>query len=436
MAFFYLLVILILANIFKGRFLTPATRKHFMPALMLKLLGAISLGLVYEFYYGYGGDTFGYYFYPGRYVTDVIFSDPGAWFQLVFFPVSEAPELYAYTSRIFTYFDPPTYFVARFVGFFGVFTLKSYYATALLFGVISFTGVWALYHTFCKLYPKMALPFAIACLYIPSLWFWGSGILKDSLTISAMGWLIYGVFEMYFHRRYTLLNVIILIISFYILMVVKVYILMCLIPALIFLMGYKRFVSIKNLALRILMLPFILALVGFGGTYALIRIGEQNQRYNVENLTYTASTTAEWLEFVGEKEQGSVYSLGEVDYSPVGLIQKAPLATTTGLFRPFLWEVRNVVMLMSAIEGTFILFILFHTFFKTGFFNFFREAVSDPIIGFCFIFAIVFAFAIGLATYNFGSLVRYRIPLIPLFLIGLYLVQERIKPTMVKKRIY
>ena len=45
------------------------------------------------------------------------------------------------------------------------------------------------------------------------------------------------------------------------------------------------------------------------------------------------------------------------------------------------------------------------------------------MILFSFVFAIFFAFAVGLTTSNFGSLVRYKIPSLPFFLASLYMIR-------------
>jgi hypothetical protein len=39
------------------------------------------------------------------------------------------------------------------------------------------------------------------------------------------------------------------------------------------------------------------------------------------------------------------------------------------------------------------------------------------------IFTLIFAYAIGLTSANFGTLVRYKIPCMPFYLMGLYMIQ-------------
>jgi hypothetical protein len=44
---------------------------------------------------------------------------------------------------------------------------------------------------------------------------------------------------------------------------------------------------------------------------------------------------------------------------------------------------------------------------------------------FAFSFTIIFAFGVGLATANFGALVRYKIPMLPFFVGGLFVLMEK-----------
>ena len=54
---------------------------------------------------------------------------------------------------------------------------------------------------------------------------------------------------------------------------------------------------------------------------------------------------------------------------------------------------------------------------------------------FCFIFAITFAFAVGISSYNFGTLVRYKIPFMPFYLSGLFIMEGFIEKKTKKKPI-
>ena len=57
----------------------------------------------------------------------------------------------------------------------------------------------------------------------------------------------------------------------------------------------------------------------------------------------------------------------------------------------------------------------------------FNAANNLPDVLFALIFSISFAFAVGVSTFNFGTLVRYKIPLLPFFAVALILILNHAK---------
>jgi hypothetical protein len=122
------------------------------------------------------------------------------------------------------------------------------------------------------------------------------------------------------------------------------------------------------------------------------------------------------------RDAGSGYSLGELDGSFGSMIRLAPQAINVSLFRPYLWEVNNQFMLLSCLESTFLLGFTLLILFRENFRAF--RALTQPDIFFALSFSITFAFAVGVSTYNFGTLVRYKIPLLPFFALALILIAD------------
>jgi hypothetical protein len=149
-------------------------------------------------------------------------------------------------------------------------------------------------------------------------------------------------------------------------------------------------------------------------------VAEGDRRYELDVLAKTAYITAYDIGFYTGRGAGSHYSLGELDGTLEGMLQKAPQAINVSLFRPYLWEVNNALMLLSAFES---LFIIGFTIYVLGSRRFALIKHSfKPITFFCLIFSLTFAFAVGVSTYNFGTLVRYKIPLIPFYLAAIVLL--------------
>ena len=91
----------------------------------------------------------------------------------------------------------------------------------------------------------------------------------------------------------------------------------------------------------------------FLSLFFLSQLGDVLGRYSVENLQYEAEAMQQWHHQVEEvyDYEGSSYSLGNTDFSTIGLITKAPIALITTFCRPFPWEVRNPLMALSSLES-------------------------------------------------------------------------------------
>jgi hypothetical protein len=395
-------------------------RKYFFPALTVRVIGALAVGFLYQFYYG-GGDTFNFHTHGSRIIWEAFTEDFGNGVKLLFSGPSDYG-LYKYTNRIWYSGDPQSFFVVRVATLFDLFTFSTYSATAVLFGVLSFIGAWLMFNVFYKLHPDLHKWIAITCLFIPTVFFWGSGIFKDTLTLSALGVALYCVYRIFITRKISLTPTVGLIFSVWVIFSIKKYILLCFLPAILIWIFSRGLARIRSLVLKILLVPVAALPVFFLIYYTLLKVGEDDPRYNVNKLAETAHITAYdirygWGARTGE---GSGYTLGELDGTWQSMVKLGPAAVNVSLFRPYLWEVSNLLMLFSAIESFAFLMITIYVLYKSGFRI--GKALQKPEVIFCLGFSLVFAFAVGVSTYNFGSLSRYKIPLLPFYATGLIFI--------------
>lgn len=171
---------------------------------------------------------------------------------------------------------------------------------------------------------------------------------------------------------------------------------------------------------KALLTPFIAVLIVLSGYFAVLKVGEDDKRYALENLSRTARITAYDIRFYTGKNAGSGYSLGVLDDSFSSILKLAPAAVNVSLFRPYIWEVRNPLMLLSALESLGLLILTGYVLIRRR--MLFFKAFSDSNVLFCMAFSITFAFAVGVSTFNFGTLTRYKIPLLPFYLLGLIFI--------------
>ncbi|MBV6645164.1 MAG: hypothetical protein KI790_06930 [Cyclobacteriaceae bacterium] len=380
------------------------TKGYFLPALWFSFLGAISLGLVYQFYYE-GGDTFNYYFHAGI-ISEAFYDNFKHGLKLIFKPDILDGEILEYVSKMYWYKDSSAYFVCRSAGFISLFTFNAYSSIAIFFAAFNFSGIWALYSSFQHKYPKGSGRLSLVILFMPSLVFWGSGILKDSICLGALGWLVWGVLQFEIGGR-RILSVFVIALSAFILFVVKIYILICLIPALFMWFYLKRIKLVRGFTKKALLAPILASFLMGAGFLAAYAISKEDNRYTLDRVAERAWITAYDIRYYTGKDAGSGYSLGKQDGTWQTMLKLAPSAVNVSFFRPYLWEVKNPLMAIASLESTLAFFLTISVLVKL---RSYRVLFKDPFLVFCLTFSLVFAFAVGVSTYNFGTLVRYKLP--------------------------
>ena len=406
-------------------------RKYYVAGLSVKLFGAVFNGMLHYYYYG-GGDTFNFFFHSGI-INSSIDDSFLKWLNLLFrLPAADSVDYYKYISQMYWYNDPSSYTVGAIAAVLSLFTFTTYLPTAVLFAFISYSGMWAMFRTFAKLYPHLTKQMSIAILFIPTTILWGSGIYKDTICMFGLGWLTHGVFRFLVDKDFSLKNIFLAVISFLLIAVVKIYILIAFIPALgmWILFNYTQGINSKitKQAVKIIAMAAVAAI-----SIALMSVySKQLGTYSLDNIAGKAEETRGWIQYSSDQQGGSTYDLGNLDPSLQGMLMKFPQAVNVTLFRPYLWESKKVIMLFSAVESLLFLIITVRVLFIVGLKNSWRSIGENPTIQFCLIFSIIFAFAVGVTTYNFGSLSRYKIPCLPFYTIALVLIYYRYQPAQRK----
>lgn len=321
------------------------------------------------------------------------------------------------------------FFIARLVTVFSFFSFGSYSVITLIFSMISFAGVWRLYRFFYDQYPHLHKAFAIAILYLPNFVFWSSGILKDPLCTGLMGFVTFGLYKIIVKKESVIKNAVAVIVSGAVLGLVKDYILVSYLPFLFLFFAGNRIKRIERPAVKVMLISFIglVAAIGFflakdvivGGIVDKLAESVQDMQTSFMRISGLAESS---------------FSLGaEFDGTPAGLVKIAPYGIAASLYRPFLWEAKGISFFLSAAESAAVILFTLYVFFKTGPFTFFKSIVKDPMILFCLSFALVFALFVGITTLNFGTLVRYKIPCMPFYIISLVLILDRYKTKKLQK---
>ena len=422
----YFGIILIIAIGIKNRNIKKKPYyKYYIPGILCKMIGGVSLCLVYTFYYTVGGDVSNYFLSARTFVNVLLDLNFSLFFEMLNFYSNNIHQsgLYDkdYGAIFFHNSDHYALFTVALCIPFCLLACKSFIATTLLVAFVSFMGLWKLYEVFVDQFPALQKQFAISIFFIPSVFFWGSGLLKDTFTLSSLGFLTYAVYRFLIKKERKMKYLLLLIFSSLIIVLIKPYIFFAIVPGSLIWIFFNRFTKIQSPVLKTLALPLLLIIMASFIVTSMQFMGEYLGEYSLDNVLTKAVKTQQDL-VRGEQYGSNYYNIGEFDASFMGLVSKIPAALNMALFRPYVWDAGNPVMFLSGLENLFVLLFSLFILFKVKLSILFKSLFSHPLLIFSFLFALFFAFSVGLTTANYGALVRLKIPGIPFYLSSLYIL--------------
>lgn len=416
----YIIFGFIIISIFRKRLNPdPANNRIYYMAFFLRIIGTFLFAILYQYYYGYGDSLM--YFNEARILHQHIMENPSN-IHYLFSSIEEYRKLYdpSINSTIPEFYNANTLLTIRITTVFTFLSGNTYLTTSVFFALASFTGVWSIFSIFIFIAPKLKSQFAWGILFFPTLIFWSSGIMKDSLCITALGWMFYCLHKYFIQKTRKFIYLITIILSGMILFIIKSYILYAVIIAIASVIVFNLLSRLKPLILRIaVIIVILLTAISIFSTNNSISLAFEN--INVDMMIQEISQMQNNYESNAIADDGN-FKIGEINPTLGGLLEKLPLAITTVLYRPFLWECKKFIMFLSGMENIIMVLLSIYVIMKTGL-KTFRIIHDKYMIQFCLLFTIVLAAIIGFTTFNFGTMLRYKTPLLPFysgFLILLY----------------
>ena len=424
--FFY-----ILGKSISSRIQTREFKNYFIYGLLLKMAATIIFGLVIQYYFK-GGDTNRYYVALLD-MKQAVNDDPANLLE-IYSTVQLKPG-----SPLVPYFvndklgdnlgylvKASNFQVPRFGVLFSFIFGSSYTAISMCYSFFAFWGSWKCFTVFASLFPHIRKGMAICFLFFPSVVYWGSAITKDSVCLGSLGLFVYSFYHLFFNKKLILLHAASIIFWGAILFFTKPYILLSVVPALALWFFLKVNRGIKEKSLRYASFVVLFAIIG-GAVMFLIQFMLRSEfleagQYKAQNINQYVSSAQLGYNQAG----GSVFDIGTLDGSIGSFLLMFPKAVNASLFRPYLWEVNSPVMLISAFESFIIFYLFLLAIIKLGFKKFFSSIFSSPILVFMFVYSFFLSGLVAITTNNFGSLVRYKIPVMPFFLAMIIILLSQI----------
>jgi hypothetical protein len=394
-------------------------KKLLLKAFYFKMFCTVAYTFLNSYYYR-GGDTEMYY-QCAQFLKDAVMDDTDNFVKIYMTKMinvkTELMNYFIYNDSPYPVFeamhDPGNFMVPKLALPFILLFNDSYLCTAMFFSFFALGGSIRLYKFFLHYFPQYQRELALACLFLPSVGFWSSGVLKDPVCFGCVGYIVYGMFNIFVKRKKIIASLVWITICSVLLFYIKIYILLALSPGIVlWLFGeFNKVVENKTLRNIMAMITFVV-----GGILALVLVNyvtsdESAKAFKLDALVETSTQNRLVYEDIGQKYEGSYFTIQTSN--PVLLILNGIAAA---LFRPFLWEINGITAFMSAMEALFFLYLTVMVMYKRGPLNFFRNAFKQPVLLMCFVFALVFSAAVGSTALNFGSLSRYKIPCLPFYL--------------------
>ncbi|MEI6347200.1 MAG: hypothetical protein WCP69_04545 [Bacteroidota bacterium] len=423
---FFAIAVLIVAGIWGYMVQNKNPELHYRfytRALIIKIVSAMIFCLLYLTYYE--GDTLDY-FHGMNALNRVGGQNIDHYFDLLF--QGNKPEFFSYFNAETMYpdrhmwRDPKSFFVIRFLSPFALLGFGSYMITTLIISFVSFFFLWKMYITFARLYPQIDFKIAIAILFMPSVLFWGSGILKDTIIMSSVAVFTTVFLKMAVAGKYRITSILSLVLASWLMITIKAYVFVAMIPGAAIWFAHGRILRIKSRFFRYATFPVAISVFLFLGILMISQMGASLGEYgSMDKMVKKAQLTQDDLKR-GEQYGNNYYDLGKIENTPGAMIRVMPQAVIAGLYRPFIWESRNPFVALSGLENLFTLLLTISILIRTKIYKVFSFIGKDPVLIFAIIYTIMFAFGIGLASANFGALVRYRIPGMPFLMLSLFIL--------------
>lgn len=368
----------------------------------LKILAGLVMFYIYTHYYPdrQTADIFRY-FDDSKYMYDALWHRPVDFFRMLTGIGNDSPNFDVYYQQMNNWYRVyesniynDSHTIIRCNALLRVFSFGFYQVHNVVMCFVSLTGLVALYRFFYKLFLDKSRLLFVAVFLMPSVVFWGSGVLKEGLLIFALGVFLYTLKKM-LERKFSILKLIFLAGCLLLLFITKFYILFVLFPMVI---GYIwcKWTNEKKCVLKF---SFVILFVsGIVLSVPLLIHG-----INIPQII--AQKQHDFIGLAQSVNSGSLISDRMLQPTWIDIVKQAPLAFFQTFSQPRIFEKQSVLTLAAALENLIVyLTIVVAIFFRKKIKNISSEIWLS--IG----FFIGIYILIGLTTPVVGAMVRYKVP--------------------------
>lgn len=393
---------------------------------LLKLVFGFALWAVYTFYYTDRATADIYkYFDDSKVIYNTLKTNPIDYFKLLFGIGNKTPAFDHYYSEMnywarkvdsSIYNDSHT--IIRFNALVRLFSFGYYNVHTVVICFLSLIGLTAIYKTFVTNLQDKKRELLFAVFLLPSVLFWGSGVLKEGLIFFALGLLIY-----YSNKLFSIKAIVICLATALLLAFSKFYVWLAIFPSITLLVWTNKSSS-KNIFVKFLVIILFIGTLGLNIDYftniqnPLVTLSQKQYEFNL--LASGQLTDANHNPI---PVANSIIEINKLEPTFYSFLKNSPQALINTFLRPYVWELKSPLMLLSGLETLLIIFILFFSLF---FVKSLKEIKWEYLL-FCLSFVFIQFLIIGETTPILGAIARYKTIALPFLATALLFIIDKEK---------
>ena len=392
----------------------------------LKLLFGFLLWAIYTFYYPNRATADIYkYFDDSEIIFNALRTKPLDYVKMVTGIKNDTPAFDSYYSNMHywarknslgSYNDGHT--VIRFNAVVRLFSMGFYTVHTVFICFLSFVGLTAIYKAFSPFFQNKKKELLLAIFLLPSVLFWGSGVLKEGLLFFTLGLFLYFFLQTFSWRNFFICLTMAVLIA-----VSKFYVWLAILPGLLFLFFIRK-TGTQNLLLKFTLIILVVTLIGTSiDKYTniqnpLVTLAQKQIEFN--SLANGQNQDANYKNIPAAGSRIDIPTLQPTLFS---FLKNAPAGLWNVFVRPYPTEMKSAMMLPVGLENGFIfLIIVICLIYRLP-----NAQIKWEYVLFCFSFVAIQFLIIGETTPVLGAIARYKISALPFLLIGFLLMLDKEK---------
>ena len=377
----------------------------------IKLVIGFGLTWVYTAYYTnrLEADIFKY-FDDSEVIYNALYSNPADFFKMLFGYGNDNEHFfnsyYVEMNNWARVYESNTYNDSRTIikcnAIIRLFSAGNFHIHTLFFTALSMIGFTGIFRSFKDFFSNKQGALIIVVFLIPSVIFWSSGALKESILIFGMGILIYSLKQLT-AQKINIKLLTLFILSFILLFFMKFYVLLALLPCLI---GY--FISAKFQVKHPFTVYSSIVLV-----FSVLAFNSKEIPPHFDFVETLITKQKNFIRLAEVTEPGSKFELTKLEPTFFGVVRAVPEALANCFIRPLITKGNQFIFLPSIIENTFLVTLIILSFFSGLKRKVKLTIETKNIFWFSVFFTLILFTIIGLTTPVSGALVRYKTPALP-----------------------